>query len=136
MKLSSPNVEKAHQERKERRRREHAAAQTVRSAYPQVAQVHIALEFEDGTSNAPASQVLRAASTGARVFGFPCPYADCDGQFDLHTAVTSALGNASHQTQGQLQCQGTRARDRATGRLCQLHLDYRVAAQYKRDDAA
>ncbi|HEX7417689.1 MAG TPA: hypothetical protein VF315_06515 [Steroidobacteraceae bacterium] len=136
MKLSSPNVEKAHQERKERRRREHAAAQTVRSAYPQVAQVQIALQFEDGTTNAPASQSYVLHPPARAFFGFPCPYADCDGQFDLHTAVTSALGSASHQSHGQLQCQGTRARDRATGRLCQLHLDYRVAAQYKRDDAA
>ncbi|HVN45511.1 MAG TPA: hypothetical protein VMT66_09660 [Steroidobacteraceae bacterium] len=66
-------------------------------------------------------------------FAFPCPYADCDGQFDLSTAVTNAVANPVHRTTGELQCSGTRIVRMGASELCGLRLDYTVTAACRPD---
>src|SRR5205807_10286768 len=121
----------ARQERTERLRRDRAAAQALRVAFPAVQHLRLELKFESTTSSTPASQSHLLHPPARAFFEFPCPYADCDGQFDLTSAVNTALADPAHNAEGMLECSGLRAHDYASKRPCQLHLIYAVTATYQ-----
>jgi hypothetical protein len=121
------------QERTDRMRRDRAAAPAVRVAFPAVRQLRFELHFEGETGNTPASQSHVLHPPAQAFFEFPCPYADCNGQFDLTNAVNIAMQNASRETRGTIQCGGIRSRQHASKQPCQLHLRYVVTATCQRD---
>lgn len=123
----------ARQERADRLRRDRMAALTLRATFPAVQQIRLELRFE-GTANTPASQAHVLHPPARAFFEFPCPYADCDGHFDLRSAVNGALAAPEHQTEGMLGCSGLRARDHALKQPCRLQLVYRIIATYSSDD--
>src|SRR6185437_14292108 len=101
------------------------AALSLRASYPAVQQVRLELQFE-GLSNVPAAQSHVLHPPAQAFFDFPCPYADCDGHFDLTAAVNVALADPAHRAAGVLECPGLRPRDWASKQPCQLHLIYKV----------
>jgi hypothetical protein len=129
MRLSAPSPGATRQQRADRLRRDRAAALTLRASFPAVQQLRLELQFE-GTSNAPASQAHVLHPPARAFFEFPCPYADCDGHFDLSGAVSGALATPAHQSAGLLSCSGLRARDHSSKQPCQLQLAYRIIATY------
>lgn len=110
----------------ERMRRDRASAATLRAAFPNVELLRLELSFR-AAANAPTAQSHLLHPPARAFFRFPCPYADCDGQFDLASAVQAALADPAHQTQGRLECAGTRNHSDSR-RPCQLQLDYTVTA--------
>lgn len=133
MRLTPLRAPATRQERADRLRRDRAAALALRAAFPEVSQLRLDLQFEGNAATTPASQVHVLHPPARAFFTFPCPYADCDGQFDLTEAVSAALADASHQTTGLLECSGLRARDHASKQPCQLRLVYVIAAAYQQD---
>jgi hypothetical protein len=128
MRASTPTgAGAARQERTDRLRRDRAAALTLRATFPAVQQLRLELQFE-GTSNTPASQTHVLHPPARAFFDFPCPYADCDGHFDLSSAVSGALASKAQQTVGMLGCSGLRARNHASKQPCELQLSYRIVA--------
>jgi len=123
----------ARQERMDRLRRDRAAALALRVAFPAVQHLRLELKFESTTSSTPTLQSHILHPPARAFFEFPCPYADCDGQFDLTSAVKAALADPAHQAAGVLECSGLRVRDYASKRPCQLHLLYTVTATYHGD---
>jgi hypothetical protein len=119
----------ARQERAERLRRDRAASQPLRVTFPAVQTVRLELQFS-GTSNPPASQAHVLHPPARSFFDFPCPYADCDGHFDLSNAVNGALSASARQVAGALSCTGLRARDHASKQPCELQLAYKIIATY------
>jgi hypothetical protein len=128
MKLAPASSASARQERADRLRRDRAAAPLLRAAFPSVQQLRLDLNFEGATGNTPAAQSHLLHPPARAFFEFPCPYADCDGLFDLTAAVNAALTDPSHQAEGVLECSGVRAHDYASKKPCQLHLAYIVTA--------
>jgi hypothetical protein len=128
MRLSSPGPGAARQERTERLRRERATALPLRAMFPGVQQVRLELEFE-AAANTPASQAHVLHPPARAFFDFPCPYADCDGHFDLTTVVSGTLSTSAHEAEGVLECAGLRAHGGAK-QPCQLQLSYRIIATY------
>jgi hypothetical protein len=127
MKLALVTPATKRQVRRERLRRSHATALALREVFPAVQQLRLEFLFRGGsTSPAMQSRVLYAAARA--FFEFPCPYADCDGQFDLGTAVKAALENPTHGTAGELECSGTRVVRMGASEACQLRLNYAVTA--------
>ena len=117
------------EDRAERLRRGRAAAPSLREMAPSTTHVVVRLEFRsDGTlKHADQSIVLYP---GARAyFGFPCPYGDCDGIYDLTRAAQSAMTHLSSHPTETLQCEGTRSRHRLLG-PCGLQLSYTVSAEH------
>ena len=92
----------------ERLRRDRAAALPLRTAFPAVQQLRLELKFEGTTANIPAAQSHVLHPPARAFFGFPCPYADCDGQFDLTDAVSAVLANRATEAEGVLKCSGQR----------------------------
>lgn len=107
-------------------RRDRAAAPVLRTLFPALAQLQLELLFEAPTGVIPVPQKHLLHPPARAYFVFPCPYADCDGQFDMTAAVTAALQTPALRTEGQLQCEGLRAGGAAAKRPCRLHLHYTV----------
>lgn len=118
------------QERTDRLRRDRAAAQALRSAFPAVQQLRLEMRFEGTTKNIPAPQSHVLHPPARAFFTFACPYADCDGEFDLAAAVNAAISDPSHQGCGVLECSGTRVGERASRYPCLLRLQHGIAASY------
>jgi hypothetical protein len=118
-------------ERAERLRRDRAAALALRVAFPDVQQLRLELQFGGSGNNQPAAQSHVMHPPARAFFAFPCPYADCDGQFDLTGAVNAALADASHRAEGVLECSGARPRDHLSKQPCQLNLVYKIDALYQ-----
>ncbi len=133
MKLALVSPTAARQERRERLRRDRAAALALRMVFPAVEQLRLELTFESTTSSTPAPQSHVLHPPARAFFEFPCPYADCDGQFDLTGAVNVALADPVQRAQGTLECSGVRARQIGSKQPCQLRLIYTVTATYRQD---
>lgn len=132
MRLAARSPTGGRQERLDRRRRDRAAAPTLRVAYPSVERLRLELHFA-GVRNAPVSQSHELHPPARAFFDFPCPYADCDGQLDLSGAVIAALSGGKHQAQGELECTGLRVRDCTSKQPCGLRLIYKITAHYQQD---
>ena len=100
----------------------------MRAAFPTVRQLRIELKFEGSQPNTPASQSHVLYPPARAFFGYPCPYANCDGHFDLSGAVKAAIEGESHVSEGTIECGGSRARDHASKQPCLLQLNYEVTA--------
>jgi hypothetical protein len=133
MRLSSLSPSAVRQQRLDRLRRDRAAAQVLRTAFPAVDQLRVELSFEGMAARTPASQAHVLHPPARAYFGFPCPYADCDGQFDLTAIITAVLTSSEHHAEGALECPGLRARDLSAKQPCQLHLNYKITAEYHQD---
>lgn len=120
----------ARQERTERLRRGRAASLVLSSAFPAIQQLRLNLQFEGGSANAPASQLHVLHPPARAFFTFPCPFADCDGEFDLSDAVNAALVHRSHGAEGVLECSGGRFCKHGAKQPCLLRLSYSVTASY------
>ncbi|MDE2136666.1 MAG: hypothetical protein KGJ68_04470 [Gammaproteobacteria bacterium] len=134
MKLALITPAAKRQERRERLRNSRATALALREVFPAVQYLRLDLMFRSPGPSTPAMQSHTLHAAARAFFEFPCPYADCDGQFDLSAAVKAAIAGPTHQTTGELECSGRRAVGVGESDLCKLHLSYTVAATFK--DAA
>jgi hypothetical protein len=119
------------QDRAERLRKGRAAAQLLREVAPTATHIAVRLQFlaDEAPSHADQSFVLYP---GARAyFGFPCPYGDCDGIYDLTQAAESTLQHSAVQATGTLECSGVRSRHRMARQPCGLHVSYTVTAEHR-----
>jgi hypothetical protein len=134
MRLASPtpNSEAARRLRYERLRRDRAAAAAIRSTYPTIATLGLDLHFEGADARVPADQLHVMHPPAPAFFEFPCPYADCDGQFNLADAVRTALATSRKSTTGVLECPGSRVKDHTGPQACKLHLHYSITPRYSR----
>ena len=129
MLLSSPKA--AREERVDRLRRERAASQALRVAYPGLQQLRLELTFESPSPNVPAAQLHVLHPAARAFFEFSCPYADCDGGFNLTAAVNTALTDKGGKAHGVLECSGNRPERESARKPCKLHLIYAIAATCK-----
>lgn len=131
MRLPSSSPAASRQEYLERLRRDRAAAPQLRVAFPAVQQLRLELRFEGRTTNIPASQSHVLHPPARAFFEIPCPYADCDGQFDLTSVVSLLMTDRLPKAAGTLQCQGQRPGRQVTRTPCQLHLNYELTVMYQ-----
>lgn len=131
MRLASHSSESARQQRHDRLRRDRAAAQAIRLAFPSIVTLRLDLHFEGSEARVPADQLHVLHPPARAFFEFPCPYADCDGQFNLAAAVATALGSTKKSAVGALECSGLRAKDHAGRQACKLQLHYTITPKYE-----
>jgi hypothetical protein len=107
----------------------------LREAFPTVQQLRLELKFEGAAAaSIPAAQSHVLHPPARAFFAFPCPHADCDGQFDLTTAVGAELQNHTTEADGVLKCSGQRLDRRASRVPCELYLHYTLSVAYQRSD--
>lgn len=128
MRLGNARGAPTRQDRAAQFHRDQLAAPKLRAAFPTVEQLRFELKFEGGGASTPVPQSHVLHPPARAYFAFRCPYADCDGRFDLAAAVDSVVGDPSHRTEGVLACGGSRASDYAAKPACQLRLHFTVTA--------
>ncbi len=102
----------------------------MRAAFPQVEQLRIELSFEDRGSTSPTAQLHTLYPPARAFFTYPCPHADCDGEFVLEGAVRAALCDSTLSAHGSLPCGGVRPSDKGSKRPCELRLAYTITARH------
>lgn len=127
MLVTSHNAD-PHQQRVDQLRSDRTAAAPLRVAFPEIQQLRIELKFVGRNANPPGSQSYVLHPPARAFFTYPCPYANCDGQFDLSHIVNVALDDPSLRTEGILECAGRRAQKHDSRHLCQLGLLYTIIA--------
>lgn len=110
--------------------RDRAAARTLHSTFPGVERIRVDLIFRDTAALSPGAQSHALHPAARAFFEFLCPHADCDGTFDLTTAVHSAMTDASSHAHGALDCKGVRPRPGLTKGPCGVSVRYTIVAQY------
>jgi len=105
-------------------------APTLKASFPQVKQLRVELSFERGGKWHPSNQVHILHPPSAATFRYRCPVAGCTGHFELDLIVEQLLKRAAPTLADDVSCHGVRSEDRATGKPCALHLNYRVEATY------
>lgn len=127
MRLGQARGAVTRQDRSSRLHRDREAAPKLRTMFPSVEQLRFELNFEGGTATpVPQSHILHPPARA--YFSFPCPYADCDGRFELTAAVQAAVEDPLHQVEGMLECAGSRSSDSASKLPCQLRLRFTLTA--------
>ena len=134
MKFANTSQAGTRQGRMDQLRRDRSAAQALRAVFPAVHQLRIELKFDGPFSNTPTSQSHVLYPAARAHFGYPCPYFDCDGHFDLSDAVKAALADEANVSSGSLECNGSRVRDQALKQPCLLQIAYEVTATYHEKD--
>ncbi len=109
-------------------RRDRAAAPAMRALFPSIAQLRLELRFEGTAANIPVPQTHILHPAARAYFVFLCPYADCNGRFDLAAIVNAAVEDSLSRVEGLLECEGTRVGGHASRRLCHLHLHYVITS--------
>jgi hypothetical protein len=122
------NAVAGRQSRGDQLRRARAAAHLVRAAFPSVEQLRIELSFKDASPTPPAAQAHVLYPPAPAFFTYRCPYSDCDGEFDLQSAVCRAMSADYHTEAGSLACRGSRPGEGGAKRPCDLRLDYTITA--------
>jgi hypothetical protein len=114
---------------RERQRRDRATAQLLRVSYPQFASLRLQFEFREANPDIapPVPHLLHMHPPSHAYFLFPCPHADCDGEFDLTSAVAELARSSERRCDGRQVCGGQRIRDKNGRGPCQLALKYSIA---------
>jgi hypothetical protein len=110
--------------------RDRSVARTLRNAFPGVERIRVDLTFRDTAALYPGAQSHAVYPAARAFFEFLCPHADCDGTFDLTAAVRSVITDASAQTDGTLDCKGTRPRPGMAKGPCGVSVRYAIVAKY------
>lgn len=129
MRLGHARGAATRQDRSLQLHRDREAAPKLRAMFPEVEQLRIELSFEGGAASTPVPQSHVLHPPARAYFSFPCPYADCDGRFELTAAVHEAVEKPAHRVEGELECAGSRAFDSASKRPCQLRLHFTLTAK-------
>jgi len=128
MRLLPPSKVASFQDRSERLRRGRASAPKLRELFPGATRLDVRLEFLCEERSGHADQVFVLYPGARAFFGFPCPYGDCDGIYDLRPAVEATLGGSALQGAGTLECTGVRPRLRGPRQACGLRLNFRISS--------
>lgn len=128
MRLNAHKPAATEESRSERLRRSRAAALAVRATFPNVQQLRLEFRFEGTGSHTPVAQSHQLYPPARAFFEFPCPHADCDGQFDLTDVVRRTVADLPHASRGTIVCPGCRALDLGSKQPCGLQLVYSVTA--------
>lgn len=107
-----------------------APSAALRALFPDVEELTIELEFAHEFGWSPSNQlrILRPAALAS--FRYPCPFPGCSGWLDLDEPTQALLQSHGESLVSELHCTGVRPKDRAIGKICKVHVRYRIAATY------
>ncbi len=129
MKFASAKAGSGRNEMRERHRRDRARTPILRARFPQFGQVRLEFDFQDQGPFTPAPQVAVLHPPAPAYFVFPCPYSDCDGEFDLSAAIETMAKAEKARCAGTMRCAGHRRVEHTAGAPCALTLAFQVAAK-------
>jgi hypothetical protein len=126
MKFAAVSSANARGQMRDRQRRDRAATTSMKERYPQFGSLRLVFEFSGAGPFTPAPQVNVMHPPAKAYFVFPCPHADCDGEFDLTTSVDALARSGNVSDGAHLGCPGHRSVDRKGRAPCGLELEYKI----------
>ncbi|HUQ09877.1 MAG TPA: hypothetical protein VM146_06130 [Steroidobacteraceae bacterium] len=129
MKFAYSKAGNGRSQMRERQRRDRARTPILRARFPQFGALRLEFDFRDAGPFTPAPQVAVLHPPAPAYFVFPCPYSDCDGEFDLTSAIDTMASEDQQQCEGQMRCAGHRSFEGSAGMPCALTLEFQVAAK-------
>lgn len=129
--MSRPAKQTATISKRERLKLETTRAAPLREIYPQLAQVRVEFDFDDGSPRKPSSQSYSYFPAARGFFRYACPCHACSGEFDLSADVAELAGKAGRAKRSRsmtLSCAGHRDPDAGEGRACPICAQVRVSA--------
>ena len=127
MKFSTVGPEGARNLLREKQRRQRLAAKELRQQFPQFPSIRVDFVFKDEELQSPAPQSVVLHPPARAYFVYPCPYASCNGEFDLAKNVAEIAKQGQHESAGHTKCTGERIRGRQGKTPCDLHIEYSIA---------
>jgi hypothetical protein len=116
---------------RERLAHDFTRAMPLRDLYPQLAEVRVEFEFQDGTSRSPSPQAFSYFPAARGFFRYACPCHSCSGEFDISTYVAELAAKADRPQRHRrvtLSCAGQRALDMNGRVACPIGANVRVSA--------
>jgi len=116
---------------RERLKLEFTRAATLREIYPQLAQVRVEFDFDDGTPRKPSPQAFSYFPAARGFFRYACPCHTCSGEFDLsgHVAeLAEKAGRTQRSRSVSVSCTGQRMQEADTHSACPICAQVRVSA--------
>lgn len=116
---------------RERLKQDFTRAAKLRELFPQVAEVRIEFEFDDGSSLRPSPQSYAYFPAARGFFRYACPCHACSGEFDLSAAVAelaAKLERTQRSRQLRVTCTGQRAAEAQARVACPVCAQIRLSA--------
>jgi hypothetical protein len=116
---------------RERLRTESKQAAPLRDVHPQLAELRVEFDFDDGTARPPSVQSYFHFPAARGFFRYPCPCHSCSGDFDLSGYVAELAGSVEHaqlMRQVILDCTGQRPLELRIHEACPVRASIRISA--------
>jgi hypothetical protein len=106
-------------------------AAPLREIYPQLAELRVEIDYEDGSDRPPSSVAFAYFPAARGFFRYACPCHSCNGEFDLSEEIALLAGEASRQRRSrrvQVACAGMRLQESRTREPCPICARIRLSA--------
>jgi hypothetical protein len=97
---------------RDRLKQDFARAASLRELYPQLAEVRVEFEFQDGTTRNPSPQSFSYFPAARGFFRYSCPCHSCSGEFDLSPYIAELADKSGRRQRARsinVTCTGQRA---------------------------
>lgn len=106
-------------------------AAPLREIYPQLAELRVEFDFDDGSDRPPSSVAFAYFPAARGFFRYACPCHSCNGEFDLSAEVAELAGEVNRQRRSrrvQVTCTGLRLQESRTREPCPICARIRMSA--------
>jgi hypothetical protein len=124
---------------RERLKIDFTRAAQLREIYPQIAEVRVEFEFEDGTARTPSPQAYSYFPAARGFFRYACPCHTCSGEFDLSAHVAELAGKSGNPRRSRrvdVNCTGLRALEASVHGACPVCAHVRVSILHSTEHPA
>lgn len=129
--MSRPPAVASSNSSRDRLRNESKQAALLRDVYPQLAELRVEFDFEDGTVRPPSLQSHFHFPAARGFFRYPCPCHSCSGEFDLSSHVAELAGSIERARLVRkitLECTGQRPLELRAREACPVRASIRISA--------
>jgi hypothetical protein len=108
---------------RDRLKQDFARAASLRELYPQLAEVRVEFEFQDGTTRTPSPQSFSYFPAARGFFRYACPCHSCSGEFDLSPYIAELADKTGRKQRARsisVPCTGVRAHQPFTPAECPI----------------
>lgn len=122
--------------RQERRHHDFVRTGPLRQLFPQLAEVRVEIEFEDGSPRPPSAQSFSYYPAARGFFRYACPCLACNGEFDFSSRI-AALADAIKTKRSErvdIPCAGLRARESTEPAACPVRARVRIEAVARKEE--
>jgi hypothetical protein len=116
---------------RERLKLDFTRAALLRQMYPQLAEVRVEFEFQDGTTRSPSPQSFSYFPAARGFFRYACPCHSCSGEFDISNHVAELASKAEKAPRirhVKVTCTGLRAHESNERVPCPICASVNVSA--------